>query len=414
VTGAADPGVVIVGAGFAAGEAAMKLRQFGYDRAITLVGAERHLPYHRPPLSKTYLSGAVAEDALLLRPASAYEKAEIGFRGGVAVDAIDRAAKRITLHGGDTLPYDRLVLATGGHARRLDCPGAALDGVLALRTLDDVAAIRDHMQPGARLVIIGGGYIGLEVAAVAIKQGVAVTVVEAAPRVLARVAGAEISAFYEKAHRDAGVTILTGASVTALTPAADAPGHVGGVALADGSELAADFVIAGVGLIPNDALARDAGLRVENGIWVDEYCRTEDESILAIGDCANHPSAFLGRRVRLESVPNAIEQARVAADTILGKMLPYAAIPWFWSDQYDLKLQAVGLADGHDQVVVRGSVAARSFLIFYLRAGVVIAADAVNKPGEFLVAKKLVGAVRTVDPGILGDTEKQLKEVLLF
>ena len=362
-------GTVIAGAGFAAGEFAIRLRQGGYPHPITLIGAERHLPYHRPPLSKAYLSGAASDDALLLRPDTAYAKAEITFLGGTQVTAIDRAAKRITLDGGDAVPYDRLVLATGGHARRLNCPGATLDGVLALRTLDDVAAIRARMQPGARLVIIGGGYIGLEVAAVAIKQRVAVTVVEAAPRVLARVAGAEISAFYEQAHRDAGVTILTGASVTALTPAADAPGHVGGVALADGSELPADFVIAGVGLIPNDGLARDAGLRVENGIWVDEYCRTEDESILAIGDCANHPSAFLGRRVRLESVPNAIEQARVAADTILGKMLPYAAIPWFWSDQYDLKLQAVGA--GGRATTRWWCVAAwrrgRS-LIFYLRA----------------------------------------------
>jgi 3-phenylpropionate/trans-cinnamate dioxygenase ferredoxin reductase subunit len=403
------PGVVVAGAGFAAGEFAIRLRQAGYTHPITLVGAEPHLPYHRPPLSKTYLAGAVTEDALLLRPEAAYTKANIAFRRRTTVTAINRQAKTAALSTGETLPYYHLVLATGGHARRLTCPGADLQGVLALRTLEDVAAIRAHLQPGKTLVIIGGGYIGLEVAAVAIKRGVAVTVVEAAPRVLARVAGAEISAFYENAHRDAGVTIITGAAVTALSGAGN---HVTGVVLGDGRTLAAGFVIAGIGLIPNDELAKEAGLRSDNGIWVDEYCRTEDPNVLAIGDCSNHPTAFLGRRVRLESVPNAIEQARVAADTITGKMAPYAAIPWFWSDQYDLKLQAVGLSDGHDQVILRGDMAARSFIIFYLRQGTVIAADAVNKPGEFLIAKRLVGAATSPDSVGLADPSRPLKDLL--
>jgi 3-phenylpropionate/trans-cinnamate dioxygenase ferredoxin reductase subunit len=294
----------------------------------------------------------------------------------------------------------------------LSCPGAELAGVQTLRTLDDVTAIRAYMAPGARLVIIGGGYIGLEVAAVAIKLGVAVTVVEAAPRVLARVAGMEISAFYEKVHRDAGVTVLTGQSVLALTALPEHAGHVGGVLLGDGRTLEADFVIAGVGLVANTQLAEAAGLKVENGIWVDEYCRTDDRDVLAIGDCANHPSAFLGRRVRLESVPNALEQARVAADTICGKLVPYGAIPWFWSDQYDLKLQAAGLSDGYDQVVLRGSMEARSFLIFYLRQGKVIAADAVNKPGEFMLARRLVGAAAAADIARLADTNVPLRELL--
>jgi 3-phenylpropionate/trans-cinnamate dioxygenase ferredoxin reductase subunit len=406
------PGVVIVGAGFAAGECAIRLRQSGYAGAITMVGAERHLPYHRPPLSKAYLSGAVTEDALLLRPDTAYAAAGIVFLGGTSVDGIDRAASTVRLGSGATMPYDRLVLATGGHARRLTCPGADLDGVHYLRTLDDVLAIRRRLTQGASVVIIGGGYIGLEVAAVAIKLGLAVTVVEAAPRVLARVAGAEISAFYQQAHRDAGVTILTGQGVDSLLPSSGAPGHVDGVMLADGRVLPADFVIAGVGLVPNDTLARDAGLHADNGIWVDEFCRTEDPAILAIGDCSNHPSAFLGRRVRLESVPNAIEQARVAAATIAGVPSAYAAIPWFWSDQYDLKLQAVGLSDGHDQVVLRGSMQAKSFLVFYLRRGVLISADAVNKPGEFLVAKRLVQAQAVPDIAILADSGRALKDAL--
>jgi 3-phenylpropionate/trans-cinnamate dioxygenase ferredoxin reductase subunit len=250
------------------------------------------------------------------------------------------------------------------------------------------------------------------VAAVAIKHGLDVTVVEAAPRVLARVAGVEISGFYEAAHRAAGVRLITGLTVGELTASAADPARVGGVVLSDGTSLPADWVLAGVGLIANTELASAAGLRVENGIWVDEYCRTEDPDVLAIGDCANHPLAFAGRRVRLESVPNALEQARVAADTINGKMVPYAAVPWFWSDQYDLKLQAVGLADGHDQVVLRGTLAARSFIAFYLRHGVLIAADAVNKPGEFMVARRLVAAGVTPDAGKLADLAAPLKDLL--
>jgi 3-phenylpropionate/trans-cinnamate dioxygenase ferredoxin reductase subunit len=402
-------GVVIVGAGYAAGELAIKLRQGGYAAPITMAGAEAHLPYHRPPLSKSFLSGETPHEELLLRPEAIYTKSSIAFLPNTRVSAIDRAAHTATLQDGRTLEYEKLVLATGGQARLLSCPGAELAGVHTLRTVDDVLAIRAYLTPGARLVIIGGGYIGLEVAAVAIKLGVAVTVVEAAPRVLARVAGMEISAFYEKAHRDAGVTVLTGQSVIALTALPEDAGHVGGVLLGDGRTLDADFVIAGVGLVANTQLAEAAGLKVDNGIWVDEYCRTDDPDVLAIGDCSNHPSAFLGRRVRLESVPNALEQARVAADTICGKLVPYGAIPWFWSDQYDLKLQAAGLSDGYDQVVLRGSMEARSFLVFYLRQGKVIAADAVNKPGEFMLARRLVGAAATADVAHLADTNVPLR-----
>jgi 3-phenylpropionate/trans-cinnamate dioxygenase ferredoxin reductase subunit len=405
-------GVVIVGAGYAAGELAVRLRQSGYQGPVTMAGAETHLPYHRPPLSKGFLSGELPHEELLLRPEATYEKLEIGFLGGTRVAAIDRAGHTVAFEDGRTLPYGKLVLATGGHARRLSCPGADLDGVVTLRTLDDVLEIRARLRPGCRLVIVGGGYIGLEVAAVAVKAGATVTVVEAAPRVLARVAGAEISAFYEKAHRDAGVVILTGQSVEALVALPDNPEEVGGVVLGSGQTLPADFVLVGVGLVPHTELAEAAGLQVQNGIWVDEYCRTEDPDVLSIGDCANHPCPFLGRRVRLESVPNALEQARVAADTICGKMVPYGAVPWFWSDQYDLKLQAVGLADGHDQVVLRGSMEARSFVVFYLRAGAVIAADAVNKAGEFLMAKRLVGATVRADIGILADVSIPLKSLL--
>jgi len=407
-----EPGVVIVGAGTAGGELAAKLHQTGYGGPVTLVGGEAYLPYHRPPLSKAFLAGGVDEDSLLLRPSASYETFGVVFRSNDWVTAIDRAGRTVTLRDGDTLPYQWLVLATGGQARTLTCPGADLAGVFTLRGIADARALRGALAAGRRMVIVGGGYIGLEVAAVAVKAGLAVTLIEAAPRVLARVAGAEISAFYEKAHRDAGVVIHTGQGVTALTARDDDPARVGSVVLANGAVLPADVVVAGVGLVPHTELAAAAGLRVENGIWVDEYCRTEDPHVLAIGDCANHPCPFLGRRVRLESVPNALEQARVAADTIVGKLVPYAAVPWFWSDQYDLKLQAVGLADGHDQVVLRGSFEARRFLVFYLRQGVVIAADAVNSPGEFLAARRLVGAVVRAEAGVLADPAVPLKTLL--
>jgi 3-phenylpropionate/trans-cinnamate dioxygenase ferredoxin reductase subunit len=405
-----DKGVVIVGAGYAAGELAARLGSTAVP--VTMVGDEAHLPYHRPPLSKVFLSGEADEASLLLRPQAAYEKFGVVHRPDTRVTAIDRAAREAALSDGTTLPYTWLVLATGGRARKLASPGADLAGVFTLRGIADSLAIRRAMGSGGHLVIVGGGYIGLEVAAVAIKAGLAVTVVEAAPRVLARVAGPEISAFYEQVHRNAGVVIHTGQTVAALLAAPDDPTRVAAVKLGDGSEIPADAVVAGVGLIPNTELAEDAGLKVENGIWVDEYCRTEDPHVLAIGDCANHPCPFLGRRVRLESVPNALEQARVAADTILGKLVPYGAVPWFWSDQYDLKLQAVGLLDGHEQVVLRGEYAARSFLLFYLRAGIVIAADAVNRPGEFLIARRLVGAAIRPDVALLADPAVPLKTML--
>ena len=407
-----EAGVVIAGGGQAAGEAAFRLRQAGYGPPITIVGAEAHLPYQRPPLSKGFLSGSVPAEDLLLRKAAAYTKSEIVFVASTAVTRLDRTERRVTLSDGRMLPYAKLVLATGGHARRLSCPGAGLAGVHVLRTLDDVLGLHTDFRPGARLVIVGGGYVGLEVAAVAAKAGLSVTVVETASRLLARVTGHEVSAFYEAAHRQAGVRILTGASVVALHPQAADPARVGSVELSDGQGLPADFVLAGIGLIPNIALAEQAGLPVGNGIVVDEYCRTTDPDVLAIGDCANHPSALLGRRIRLESVPNAIEQARVAADTITGNLKPYAAIPWFWSDQYDLKMQAVGLADGHDATVLRGDMEARAFSVFYLREGVMIAADSVNRAGDFIAAKALVGRKIRADAAVLADVSRPLKALL--
>jgi 3-phenylpropionate/trans-cinnamate dioxygenase ferredoxin reductase subunit len=314
------------------------------------------------------------------------------------------------LNTGARLGYEKLVIATGGRVRPLTCPGSDLAGLFYLRTIADVEGLRTRLSAGTKVVIIGGGYVGLEVAAIAVKHGLDVTIIEAAPRVLARVAGVEISAFYERAHRAAGVTIHTGAGVESL--AEGAPGHVGHVVLADGRRFPADFVLAGIGLLPNVELAAACGLHVNNGIWVDEYCRTEDTDILAIGDCSNHPSPFLGRRARLESVPNALEQARVAADTITGKMVPYGAIPWFWSDQYTLKLQAVGVSENYDQVVQRGSMEENAFTMFYLRQGIVIAADSVNRPADFMAAKRVVGQRLRLPAGDLADIARPLKDLI--
>ena len=405
-----DLGVIVAGAGQAAGEFAFRLRQSGYEKPITLIGEESHLPYQRPPLSKAFLAGDISSDSLLLRPPASYEKSRIDVVSNTRVERIDRAAHSITLSTGAQHGYETLVLATGGRVRPLTCPGSDLAGLFYLRTIADVDFLRHRLAAGTRLVIIGGGYVGLEVAAVARKHELDVTLIEAAPRVLARVAGLEISAFYEQAHRDAGVAIYTGAAVESL--AEGAPGHVGHVVLTDGRRFPADFVLAGIGLLPNVELAAAAGLKVDNGIWVDEYCRTEDPDILAIGDCSNHPSSFLGRRARLESVPNALEQARVAADTISGKMLPYSAIPWFWSDQYNLKLQAVGVSENYDQVVQRGSMEERAFTMFYLRAGVVIAADSVNRPADFMAAKRVVGQALTIPAADLADISRPLKDLI--
>jgi 3-phenylpropionate/trans-cinnamate dioxygenase ferredoxin reductase subunit len=405
-----NPGVVVAGAGQAAGEFAFRLRQSGYEKPITLIGEESHLPYQRPPLSKAFLAGEMSSESLLLRPPESYEKSRIDVVRNTRALRIDRAARSITLSTGVQQGYEKLVLATGGRVRPLTCPGSELAGLFYLRTIADVDFLRHRLAAGTKLVIIGGGYVGLEVAAVAIKHGLDVTLIEAAPRVLARVAGLEISAFYERAHRMAGVKIHTGAAVESL--AEGEPGHVGHVVLADGRRFPADFVLAGIGLLPNVELAAEAGLKVDNGIWVDEYCRTEDHDILAIGDCSNHPSSFLGRRARLESVPNALEQARVAADTISGKMVPYGAIPWFWSDQYNLKLQAVGVSEHYDQVVQRGSMEERAFTMFYLRQGIVIAADSVNRPADFMAAKRLVGQALRIPAADLADIARPLKDLI--
>lgn len=404
----ADSTVVIVGAGQAGSEFAAELRTLGFPGRVVMVGDEAELPYKRPPLSKGYLTGSVTPDQLPIRSAAVHEKNRIEFIAGVSATAIDRAAKTVTLSDGQTIAYTKLALTTGGRARPLPIPGADLGNVLSLRSVADAAAIRERLVEGRSLVIIGGGYIGLEIAAVAVKKGLKVTVLESAPRVLARVTAPEISEFYTRVHREEGVDIKLGVQIAALV----GEGAVSGVRLVDGSIINADAVIVGIGLIPNCELAAAAGLAVDNGIVVDEHGQTSDPDIYSAGDCANRPSALLGGRVRLESVPNAMEQARYAARAIMGQPKAYDELPWFWSDQYELKLQMCGLSSGFDQLVVRGSTANRTFSAFYLKQGKVIAADAVSQLRDFGLMKKLVAARATVPAERLADESVSMKDLV--
>ena len=409
-----NPSLLIIGAGNAGAELAVAARKQGWAGAITLLGDEPHLPYHRPPLSKAYLAGTAQADTLTIRQQAAYDKAEVTVRTGVKVLRIDPAARTVVLDDGSTLAYDKLALCTGGSARplRVDglAEGAAPGNLFYLRRREDSDALRAALQPGTRLVVIGGGYIGLEVAASARKLDAEVTVLEALPRVLARVTGPQLSAFYESVHREAGVDLRTSAVVASIDVGAD--GAVKTVVCADGSRIPADLLVVGVGMLPNVALAQAAGLAVDGGIVVDALCTTSDPHIFAAGDCTVHDNLAYGRRIRLESVPNALEQARAVAATLCGKPRAAPAAPWFWSDQYALKLQMVGLCEGFDEFVLRGEIAQRSFIAFYLRRGQLIAADAVSRPAEFMVAKRLVGEGLAVTAAALADESQPLKQWL--
>ncbi|MDX2234713.1 MAG: FAD-dependent oxidoreductase [Hyphomonadaceae bacterium] len=400
--------VVIVGAGQAGGETAFRLRQLGYGGAVTLIGEEPLAPYQRPPLSKAYLSGALPLDRLLLKPAEAYAEENITLLIGQTVTWIDRARRTVRLEGGRELAWDALVLATGSRARALPVAGADLPGVHSLRTAADVDRIRAELGAAKRLVVIGAGYIGLETAAVARKLGLDVTVVEYAPRPLARVTSPEMSGFFLDVHTAAGVRFALSAQAAVIK----GDRRVRAVGLADGTEIPADLVIAGVGILPETALAEAAGLAVKDGITVDRFARTSDPAIYAIGDCASRPLVHYDRTGRLESVHNAIEGGKIAAAMIAGHPAPAEEVPWFWSDQYDLKLQIAGLFNGYDEIVLRGSPAERSFALFYLKAGKLIALDAVNRGAEFLGGKRLIERGATVAPAALSDMSKPFKDIM--
>jgi 3-phenylpropionate/trans-cinnamate dioxygenase ferredoxin reductase subunit len=398
--------IVIVGAGQAADQAVHTLRRKGFTGKLAVVGDEPWLPYQRPPLSKKFLAGALERDRLVLRPNHFYTEHSIEAHLGRRVQEILRDTRRIRLDDDSTLPYDALLLATGSRPRPLTAPGADLDGVYTLRTIADVDRIRAELGEGRRLVIVGGGYIGLEVAATVRELGLDVTVLEMADRVMNRVTCKEVSTFYETEHARHGVRIITNSKVQALIGDSQT-GRVKAVLTDDGAEHPADLVIVGVGVTAADELAVAAGLECSNGIVVDEYCRTSDPVIYAAGDCTNHPNLHYGRRMRLESVDNAFEQAVSAAHNLLGIPTVHDKVPWFWSDQYDLKMIIVGLCQGHDTVVTRGSAASRSFSACYLRAGELIAIDSVNSPRDQMAARKLIAArarpdlAKLVNPAIL-------------
>ncbi|WP_321884671.1 NAD(P)/FAD-dependent oxidoreductase [Paraburkholderia bannensis] len=404
---------VIVGGGHAVAQLTASLRQEGWSGPISLVSAEAVLPYHRPPLSKAFLCGADSDDSLLIRPRDFYEKQSIDVRLGVRATAIDRGARRVTLDDGTALGYDKLVLATGAQVRRLDAPGATLANVFYLREIADVHALRAAVRPGARAVIVGGGYIGLETAASLRKHGLDVSVLEAQSRVLQRVTAPEVSAFYARVHEEEGVRLLTGVAIEAIE--GDDQGRVRGVRLRDGRWLDADLVIVGVGVLPAAALATQSGLKVDNGIVVNEHARTSDTDIYAIGDCTRHFNPLYARWLRLESVQNANDQARAAALALCGKPEAYRALPWFWSDQFDLKLQIAGLSEGFDDVVVRGDPrGTRSFAAFYYREGRLIAVDAVNRPKEFMLGKRALSAQQSADPQRIADESIDIKDCFVM
>ncbi|OYX74185.1 MAG: ferredoxin reductase [Caulobacter sp. 32-67-35] len=399
---------VIIGAGHAGGTVAAVLRQLGHDKPIVLVGEEPHPPYQRPPLSKGWLKGEVGEEGLLLRPRSWYAENNVELRTSSRVVGIDREARRLTLSTDETLAYDTLVLATGARARKLVLPGSDLKGFLELRTIEDAEAIKAWFRPGFRLAIIGGGYVGLEVAASARKLGAEVDVLEREDRLLARVAGPVLSSFFRDVHEENGVRFHFGVAVEGFE---GLDGQVSGVRLTGRPTLHCDAVLVGVGAIPNDDLAKAAGLACDDGVIVDAQARTSDPHIFAIGDVTRRPMALYGRTVRLESVPNALEQARQAAAAIVGGPDPKPETPWFWSDQYDVKLQIGGMPFDVDQVVLRGDPATRKFALFHLSEGRVQAVEAINSPQEFMMGRQWLASRREVDPGRLADTFVPIKEV---
>ncbi len=402
--------IVIVGAGHGGAQAALALRQQGFAGSIVMIGREPEPPYERPPLSKEYLAREKPFERLYIRPPQLWADKQVTLRLSTSVNEVDPVANSVKLSDGATLTYGSLIWATGGDPRRIACEGAHLTGVHAVRTRADVDKLMSEIDAGAsRVVVIGGGYIGLEAAAVLTKLGLSVTLLEALPRVLARVAGEELSAFYEAEHRAHGVDLRTGVAVECI----EGDQAVTGVRLADGTVLPCEIVIVGIGIVPAIGPLIAAGAAGGNGVDVDEFCRTSLSDVFAIGDCAAHANGFAdGAVIRLESVQNANDMATCAARAIMGEPQAYAATPWFWSNQYDLRLQTVGLSTGYDATVLRGDPAARSFSVVYLKGGRVIALDCVNMVKDYAQGRKLVEGRSTPDVAQLADLAVPLKELV--
>jgi len=400
---------VIVGASHAGTQLSLSLRQGGWEGRILLLGDEPVNPYQRPPLSKAILSGEKSAEQVPIRPAAVIENAGIEMLLGNRVESIDREQKLLHLANGETESYDKLALTLGAYPSTVTLTGSDKSGVHYLRNLADVEQIRPFMGAGKSAVIVGGGYIGLEAGAILRQMGMSVTILEALPRVLQRVTAPVVSDFYERLHREQGLEVVTGALVTSI----EGENHVERVHCADGSEHDADLVIIAVGVLPHTRLAEEAGLDVEDGILVDEFACTNDPDILAAGDCTRHYNPIYRRRVRLESVQNAMDQAKTAASTLNGDPQPYHALPWFWSDQYDVKLQIAGLSQGYDNIVQRGDPEiGRSFSVFYFLGDRLLAVDAINRPGEFMMGKKLILAGAAVDKTALADESIPVKDLL--
>jgi 3-phenylpropionate/trans-cinnamate dioxygenase ferredoxin reductase component len=402
--------VIIVGAGHGGAQAGLMLRQQGFAGSILMIGRESEPPYERPPLSKEYMAKEKAFERLYIRPPAFWGEKGIELKLNCAVTAVDAEAQMVTLSDGELIHYGELIWATGGDPRKLTCPGAELEGVHYVRDRVQVDAIMAELEDVAVVAVIGGGYIGLEAAAVLTKLGKKVVLLEALPRVLARVAGEALSAFYEGEHRAHGVDLRTGTGAVSIEGNA---GRVSGVKLADGSSIAVQMVIVGIGIIPAIEPLVAAGAKVGNGVEVDAHCRTSLPHIWAIGDCAAHANRFAeGAMIRLESVQNANDQATIVAKAICGELLVYQATPWFWSNQYDLRLQTVGLSTDHDHAVLRGDPDTRKFSVVYLKQGRVIAIDSVNNVKDYSQGRKLVEAGLVVDVTELADIEKPLKAFL--
>ncbi len=399
-------GVVIVGGGQAGFQVAASLRMEGFEGPVTLLGDEPNIPYQRPPLSKGFMTGKQAIEGTALRPVAFYESHRIDLMTGAKVAEIDRVDRSLRLTSGRSLHYDSLVLAVGARNRLLPMKGAELEGIRYLRTDTEAVDIQQRLEHARNIVVIGGGFIGLELAAAARMLGKSVRVLELQPRLMPRVVSPILSDFYRDLHTTQGVEISLG---VVLSEIVGYEGKVSEIVFSDGSRCPADLVLVGIGVVPNHELASGAGLNVSNGIVVDERLRTEDETVYAIGDCANHPNPFAGARVRIESVQNAVDQAKCIAAAIVGRSEAYCAVPWFWTDQFDIKLQMAGLSGGYSQVVTRGELESRKFSVFYFRDDRLAAVDSINRPADHLAGRKLIGAGTAITPEQAADLNLDLR-----
>ena len=401
--------LVIIGTGQSAAQCALTLRRNMFKDHITMIGEEKHLPYQRPPLSKEFLSGEVSLERVFMKSKEFFDQNDVTIFTSTPVISIDRNKKILSLSNQEDLTYNKLVIATGSRVRKLNVEGSSLKNISYLRSIEDANRLKEYFKFGKKLVIVGAGYVGLEVAATAVKKGINVTLIEMENRIMSRTVDPVISKYFDSLHRQNGVEIFLEAALEKF----EGKDAVERVICSNGQIIEADGVLIGVGILPNQELAESAGLNCNNGILVDEFGKTEDTSIFACGDCTNHPNTYLNKNLRLESVHNALEQAKTVAMSLLGKQEKYNQVPWFWSDQYDKKLQIVGFSDDHDELVIRGSIEEDNFMLFFLKEGKLIAVNSVNNPKEFLICKKLVANKQKISSDAISNQSVDLKELLI-